>query len=251
MSVIGSKQSVYIVRYGKTKFNLVESVGPFDSDIDLTEGVEHAKCIASSIASEDAPSVVYSSPFQRCAHTAQLIALALPRPVVRIEEGLTEWLIPSLLVDASGVKTNPRSVRDLAVVYGTIDDDYESVNPVAPDDATDVPVGVPKFVESEEALIKRCAMTLQKILDHSNGASIALVSHAPCDQSLAFFLEGAASPAESKLGPWPLGGITKFSRSINKDGSYGEWVLEKYGDTAHMPGKYKPGIKHWSLPSFE
>lgn len=194
---------------------------------------------------------MYSSPFQRCAHTAQLIALALPRPVVRIEEGLTEWLIPSLLTDASGAKTSPKSVPELAVVYGTIDDSYKSVNPVALDDATDVPEGAPKFVESEEALLKRCATTLQRILDNSNGASIALVSHAPCDQSLAFYLEGTRSPAESQLGPWPLGGITKFSRSINGDSSYGEWKLEKYGETSHMPGNYKPGVKHWSLPSFE
>lgn len=33
MSGTGIKQSVYIVRYGKTKFNLIESVGPFDSKI--------------------------------------------------------------------------------------------------------------------------------------------------------------------------------------------------------------------------
>lgn len=33
MSLIGEKQSVYIVRYGKTKFDLIESVGPFDSKI--------------------------------------------------------------------------------------------------------------------------------------------------------------------------------------------------------------------------
>ena len=180
-----------------------------------------------------------------------MIALALPKPVVRIEEGLTEWLIPSLLVDRSGVKTNPRTVPELAVVYGTIDDNYKSVNPVVPDDATDVPEGAPKFVETEEALLKRCATTMQRILDDSNGASIAIVSHAPCDQSLAFFLEGASSPAESTLGPWPLGGITKFSRTVHDDGSYGKWTLEKYGDTSHMPGKYKPGTKHWSLPSFE
>jgi broad specificity phosphatase PhoE len=275
MSSEGGKQTVYIVRYGLTKHPLRENVGPYDSkiidpsicyanricaltspsyrsgDIDPAEGAQHANCIAKCLASEDAPTVVYSSPFRRCAHTAQLIALALPRPVVRIEEGLTEWLIPSLLVDPSGIKTNPRSVAELAVVYGTIDDTYESVNPVVPDDATEVPEGAPKFVESEEALMKRCATTLQRILENSNGESIAIVSHAPCDQSIAFCLEGASSPAESKLSPWPLGGITKFSRVLNSDGSLGGWTLEKYGDTAHLAGKYKAGIKKWSLPSFE
>lgn len=151
-------------------------------------------------------------------------------------------------MEPNGIKTEPAAVSELAVTYGTIDDSYKSVNPVAPDDAHSVPEGAPHFEETEEALLKRCATTIQRILEQVNGVSIAIVSHAPCDQSIAYFLEGAASTAESKLGPWPLGGITKFSRSKGDDGSFGEWKLEKYGDTLHMPGKYKPGIKEWSLP---
>ena len=58
-------------------------------DIDPTEGVDHAKCIARKIAASgsDAPKYVYSSPFLRTAHTAQLVALDTTRPSVRIEEG--------------------------------------------------------------------------------------------------------------------------------------------------------------------
>jgi hypothetical protein len=158
-------------------------------------------------------------------------------------EGLWEWLVPSLLVEPNGIKTEPRSARDLASVYGTIDDSYKSINPVVPDDAVDAPEGSPHFIESEEALLRRCATTIQRILDASHGESIAIVSHAPCDQAIAYYLEGAPTTAQSKLGPWPLGGITKFSRV----GS-GIWTMEFYGNTDHMPGKYKPGIKQWSLP---
>ena len=169
---------------------------------------------------------------------------------MRIEEGLTEWLTPSLVVDANGIKAKTKSVSELCRIYGTIDYDYQSVNPVVPDDSVDFPPGAPKYEESEDALLIRCATTLRRILENSNGESFVLVSHAACDQALAFFLEGAASPAESKLGPWPLGGITKYSRPINCDGSYGQWQLEKYAVTSHMPGKYKPGVQHKSLPSF-
>jgi len=67
--------------------------------------------------------------------------------------------------------------------------------------------------------------------------------------------------------PWPLGGITMFSRTIivdEKDGTVnsggcssshniivGKWKCEFYGNTDHMPGEYKKGIGKWSLPSFD
>jgi broad specificity phosphatase PhoE len=71
--------------------------------LDSEEGMHHAKAIAKRISSDiDAPQIVYSSPFARCVHTAHLIALDLQRSSVRIEDGLTEWQIPSLLVDPLG-----------------------------------------------------------------------------------------------------------------------------------------------------
>ena len=75
----------------------------------MNEGMEHAKRIASKIrkSGADKPKVVYCSPFLRTAHTAQLIALDLPNPTVRVEEGLTEWQIPSLLEDKEGRYVGP------------------------------------------------------------------------------------------------------------------------------------------------
>ena len=137
---------------------------------------------------------------------------------------------------------------------------YESVNPVAPDDAEEkeIPKGAPHFIETEEDLLVRCATTLDRILElHSsqvdgNGCdNVAIVSHAPCAQAIALHLEGRGVE-KSKLGPWPLGGITKFSRTVTAspsgvDGqqtvSYGDWNMEFYGDTEHMPGKYQVGMK--------
>mmetsp|Transcript_87612 Transcript_87612/g.131393 ORF Transcript_87612/g.131393 Transcript_87612/m.131393 type:complete len:254 (-) Transcript_87612:452-1213(-) len=245
-----TRQSVWIVRYGLTKYPLVENAGPYDSELDPTEGVDHAKSIARRISSNegDLPKYVYSSPFVRTTHTAQLIALELPSGSVRIEGGLTEWQIPSLLVDKEGVRTYPKDAKQLAETYDTIDLSYESVNPPSLEGVEEVTDGAPKFEESEQDLMKRCSKTLEGILKLSNGESFVLVSHAPCDQALALHLEGKG-PSDSKLGPWPLGGITKFSRCVNDDGSFGEWELDFYGETEHhMPGKYKPGIKAWSLP---
>ena len=229
----------------------MEGVGPFDSDIDPTEGIEHATCIAKEIADsgEDAPKIIYTSPFLRTTHTAHILASEQQGDVpIKLEEGLWEWLTPSLLVEPNGVKTEPKTASELATKFDTIDTSYKSVNPVAPDDSEDVPTGAPHFVETEDALLVRCNTTIERILDDARGENIAIVSHAPCDQAIALYLEGAASVAESKLGPWPLGGITMFSRKTPQDGTTGPWTLEMYGSTDHMPGKYKPGIKHWSLP---
>lgn len=244
---LGKKQCVWIVRYGLTEFPLVENQGPFDSDIDPTEGILHATSIAQRLASAPSPpQLIYASPFVRTTHTAHIIASQVSsKTPVRIETGLTEWLTPSLLVEPDGKKTEPQTAVQLSKRFSSIDVSYNSVNPVvSDDDCTDVPPGAPHFVETEPALLKRCETTLTRVLDQVGDESIAIVSHAPCDQAMALFLEGAPSLKDSKLGPWPLGGITMFSRDSKED----SWKLELYGDTSHMPGKYQPGIKEWSLP---
>ncbi|GKY97392.1 hypothetical protein MPSEU_000697700 [Mayamaea pseudoterrestris] len=228
-------QSVWIVRYGLTKYPLQENVGPYDSPIDPFEGVTHAQAIAKSISDAfDKPSVVYTSPFLRTTETAHYIAKACGCSV-RVEEGLTEWQIPSLLVDESGRQTFPKSTQELAELFDTIDVAYESANPA------NESAHAPCFPESEEQLLARCAKTMQLILKQEPTSNICIVSHAPCDQSIAFYLEGTASVAESKLGPWALGGVTKFT---GKD-------LVMYSNTSHMPGIYQPGIKKWSLPCLD
>ena len=223
--------------------------------------MEHAKLIAEKIAcaaSESIPEIVYCSPFLRTTHTASILAERLGKdtPSLCVEEGLYEWLTPSLLVTPDGVRTKPRTVEQLQAIFPfTIDTTYQSYNPVL-ESITENTSGEdftsPFFPESEETLLKRCATTLKGILNASQGKNIAIVSHAPCDQALAFAMEtDASSPSESKLVPWPLGGITMFSRElIETDPDHGVWKMEIYGDTCHMPGIYKCGIKEWSLPCF-
>ena len=222
-------------------------------DIHPEDGIEAAHCIANKIASSpNAPSIVYSSPFLRTTHTASILVNTLRSKSndvtipLNIEEGLTEWQIPSLLVTQStGVKTVPESAFDLKKKFDCIDENCKSANPEVPE-GTNGRNGAPCFPESEEDLLKRCKVTLDKLLEDSKGKSFAIASHAPCDQALAYscYTGGDVLRDEkTPIGPWPLGGITCFSRELED-----EWELECYGDTEHMPGIYKGGVKHWSLP---
>lgn len=199
--------------------------------------MKHAESIASRLASTgEKPEIVYASPFLRTTETAHRIAKAC-NCSVRIEEGLTEWQTPSLLVGETGERTNPLSTPELADRFDTVERRYKSQNPV-----NEKEEGSPQFPESEDQLLRRCRKTMQRILqDAGDFGSLAIVSHAPCDQGLAFFLEGADTPEQSQLTPWPLGGITHFRGNS----------LVAYGDTSHMPGIYRDGIKQWSLPCLQ
>lgn len=250
------KQFVWLVRYGLTEHALVEGVGPYDSDIDPTTGIVHAKAIASRIASsgDAVPDIVYSDRFLRTTHTADIIAKAVDKKH-RIEEGVTEWLVPSLLVDPEGKKTNPRTPEQLHAIFPEkIDLSYHSVNPVVPDGTPrdQAPKGAPLFIETEADLFVRAATSVTRILDDlKQNENVCIVSHAPTDQAMALFLEGKTDPKESSFGYWSLGGLTRFSRTVGSNGECGKWELDFYSSTDHMPGEYKDGvIRRWSLPSF-
>jgi broad specificity phosphatase PhoE len=208
--------------------------------------------VKASTSSEEEVVHVYSSPFTRTTQTANIIASALPclESQVRVEEGLTEWQQKSLLVDPSGTITYPYTAKEISADFSKVDVTYESVNPQGSCHPSPAVGGVDDFVEeSEQDLFERCSKTLEGILnERADGLSFVIVSHAPCDQSMGVYFEGTTLK-DSSLGPWPLGGITKFSRVKNDDGSFGSWEMDYYGATDHMPGEYKGGLKAWSLPT--
>ena len=245
-----TKQHIYFVRYGLTKYPLVENKGPYDSPLHPIDGYEHGIAIARRLAGmSNPPEVVYSSSLHRAVSTSQLIVHAIGRTKnsIRIEDGLLEWLTPSLTVEPDGTRLNPRSVQQLVdMTFTEIDQDYQSVNPIATD-PNNIPEGAPYFFESEEYLMTRAKVTMERIIEHANGKDICIVSHTPCAQAMALYLEGASSFEESKVGPWPLGGITMFTRDT-ANSSDASWKLEMYACTKHMPGEYKNGLKEWSLP---
>lgn len=265
------RQHLWLVRYGLTHPGLVEGIGPYDSDLQDPVGTAHAAAtgrrLANAAPAEAVPTVVFSDPFLRCMRTADVVCKAIngaggagAAARVRVEEGTTEWQVPSLLVDPQGVRTHPRTLAELAEMFpDTVDAAYASVNPQGPDRAAGSAGGAgddvaPRFPETEAQLRARMAASLAKMLDAvEGGRSLAVVGHAPCLQYLALELEGSATPAESGLGLWSCGGVTKFSRPVDEGGkATGKWTMEMYSDTEHMPGEYREGKKGaWSLPSFQ
>jgi len=208
---------------------------------------------------------VYSDPFLRCTHTAEVVTTAVVKheghsadaKIHRIEEGVTEWLVPSLLVDPKGNKTDPRTAEELQKMFPkNIDLEYKYVNPVVPDETKrgDEPKGAPLFPEMEKDLFLRCATSVTKMLEshQEKSENLCIVSHAPCNQGMALFFEGKTDPKDSQFGMWSLGGLTLFSRTVGTGGEkYGPWQLEFYSNTEHMPGDYHAGkLGAWSLPSF-
>lgn len=243
-----AKQHIYFVRYGLTKYPLIEDVGPYDSPLHPIDGYEQGIAIARRVAAMPTPpDIVYSSNLHRAVSTSQLIvhALGKTKNSIRVEEGLIEWLTPSLTVEPDGTRLDARSMEQLVdMTFVEIDQEYKSLNPVIDDPEAAQKEGAPYFFESEEYLIeKRAKVTMERIIEHANGKNICIVSHVPCAQAMALYLEGAASVEESKIGPWPLGGVTMFTKE--EDG----WDMKMYADTSHMPGEYKNGLKEWSLPS--
>jgi broad specificity phosphatase PhoE len=253
------EQHLWLIRYGKTDPGLIENVGNYDSDLHQ-EGIDHAKRIAQHIQASGAPAPahIFSDPFMRCMRTADVLVHSLNSSVsssknsklkLKVEQGMTEWQVPSLLVTPEGGRTTPRTLQELTKEFDSVDETYTSLNPQGPDRETgEAVIGTPSFPETEEELYARCRMTLHKMLHHVGDTdSIAIVSHAPCCQSTALALEGADSPAQIQLGPWSLGGVTHFSRPVGSE----KWTLRSYSGTSHMPGEYKYGkLGQWSLPSF-
>lgn len=258
-------QYVWLIRYGATYPGLIENVGNYDSDLALPEGYGHAKAMGQRLASSSSqtPKHIFSDPFLRCMRTGDLIVQALndastnshpestspPMLSLKIEEGLTEWQVPSLLVDTKGVRTHPKTFKEHQAIFKTIDSSYVSVNPQGTDRISSTVDHQPRFPETEEELHLRCKRTLMEILNQYPSDNIAIISHAPCVQSMAMALEGVNSPSQSTVvGPWSLGGMTCFSRN----GTQSPWKLECFSDTSHMPGEYAFGEKgKWSLPSFD
>ena len=234
----------------------------------------------------------------RTTHTGHIIAQELGNNIkLRSEDGVWEWLIPSLLVDKStGIQTEPNSIHVLKnkMKFDSLDMNYKSIHSYKDK-------MIVTFPESEEQLFHRCEITVSKLIqnnttdttentnttantdtnnNNNNYDSICIVSHAPCLQAMAYYLDiDSTSPKESKIvKPWPLGGITMFSRriitttttttttiiaeddedddddedkDIDKDVVCSKWKCEFYGCTNHMIGDYKNGIKEWSLPCFD
>ena len=142
-----------------------------------------------------------------------------------------------------------------------------------------------EYPESEEQLLERTQKAAAAISDRYYPEHVLLVSHAPVNLgtcgptcpstarhvtttvgvglSLAL---SSQSPQDHDIAPWPLGGLSKFTRSTKETGAFvwglghargakcligavAGWTRELNGSTAHLSGEEaKAGMQRWTLP---
>ena len=216
------------------------------ADIANPEGIAHAQCLADRLRSqlkcgEIAPTRIYASPFIRATHTAHLVAEKLNLKVY-IEDGISEWVTPDLLGKDRYV---PRSVFELHYLFPYVSKNYRSVLTTH---------NMQHLWEDETDLYERSQEIINRLVESAGGQSILICTHAPCAQAVALAMDVNANmdPSQSQIPPWPLGGLTMFSRELNTDiGEWSDWTPELMCNTEHMPpGEYRKGAKAWSLPGF-
>ena len=231
---------MYLARYGVRAEMLVENEGPFDMVL-TREGEEQAGALADFLSTTPhPPTQVLASPFQRAVITGSLVAAALDIPL-KIEDGLTEWLTPSLVGGpgsrAPGPHTPLTPAQHAEEGRPNIDTEYASVSAAS-------------FPEDEDSLKARCAATLSDLFQAgviSPGSSTLIVSHAPVLLALALALTPALSPP-----PWPLGGVSSFDTQNDiLNLAEGVWQSDLVVSTSHLSGPASNGIQSWTLPSLQ
>jgi len=174
-----------------------------------------------------------TSPFKRALHTAAIVSREIELPKVNIEEGLTEWQCPELIGGDSPYQ--PPSVVHLIERFPELNGKYESITKPVP-------------FETEQEMAGRVGRVARILADSVFPSNILLVSHAPCNIGMGLGFEGVAwenGRRDSKLKPWPLGGLTQFRR-----GALGaQWDMVKCVSTDHLSGPWKEGKQAWTLPS--
>ncbi|QDZ18581.1 hypothetical protein A3770_02p10990 [Chloropicon primus] len=228
------RQSVYIARYGLPEEPLVEGVGPFDMDLS-GEGVEAARELARLLRETAAVKHIFASPFKRALRTAVVVCRGIGLSRVNVEEGITEWQCPELVGGGDRPPYRPPALVDLVERFPEIHPKYESIVR-------------PQPFETEEDLVKRTGRVARILADSCFPSDVLLVSHAPCSVGMSLGFEGldlARAKGESKLEPWPLGGVTQFTR-----GSIGEpWTMAMACSTSHLSAPWREGKQRWTLPS--
>lgn len=173
-----------------------------------------------------------NSPFIRALNTAVLVSRDTGLSKVNIEDGITEWQTPALIGGDSPYQ--PPTVVDLIGRFPEINAKYESITKPSP-------------FETEEELVKRTGRIAGILADSVFPSNLLIVSHAPCSLGISLTFEGLdlKRKQESKLKPWPLGGLTQFTR----DKVECPWTMELCNSTQHLSGHWKEGVQAWTLPS--
>ncbi|XP_025877103.1 phosphoglycerate mutase-like protein 4 isoform X1 [Oryza sativa Japonica Group] len=203
---------VVVVRHGETSANAL-CIIQGQTDIELNEaGRQQAVMVARRLAKEAKPVAVYSSDLKRAAETAQTIATACNVSNLVLSPALRE----RHMGDLHGLKFEDavRSKPDAYKAFSSEDRSQE----------------IPGGGESLDQLSERCVSYLNTIAGKHKGRQywerVIVVSHGASIEELCRH----ADPTSSVRRRIPNTSICVF----NISGSTGHWILERFGDVAHL-----------------
>jgi len=154
---------------------------------------------------------------------------------VNVEDGITEWQSPELVGGENPYK--PPSLIDLLENFPEINPKWE-------------PMCRPEPFETEEEMCTRAARVARILADSCFPSDVLIVSHAPCNIAIGLGLEGLdlkEARGRTKIEPWPLGGLTRFTR--DSVGESSRWELAESCATGHLSGHWREGKQRWTLPA--
>lgn len=204
---------IIIIRHGRTAWNATESQGErFRGVVDLPladEGVVQAQVTARRLAAEPLAGI-YSSPLQRAVHTAQIIAAP---------HGLTVQTLPGLgsmnYGDWAG-QYHTDVARRWPELYRRWRHDPFSIS---------IPGG-----ESAAALRRRALAALHEAVGrHTDGQTIAIISHQVVTRTLACALAGLPNPAY-----WHIHQDLCNLNRFDYDPIRGQFTIVGLNDTCHL-----------------
>ena len=152
-----------------------------------------------------------------------------------VEDGITEWQSPELVGGENPYK--PPSLIDLLENFPEINPKWE-------------PMCRPEPFETEEEMCTRAARVARILADSCFPSDVLIVSHAPCNIAIGLGLEGLdlkEARGRTKIEPWPLGGLTRFTR--DSVGESSRWELAESCATGHLSGQWREGKQRWTLPA--
>uniref|UniRef100_A0A0E0R3X4 Uncharacterized protein n=1 Tax=Oryza rufipogon TaxID=4529 RepID=A0A0E0R3X4_ORYRU len=189
---------VVVVRHGETSANAL-CIIQGQTDIELNEAGRQQAVM---------PVAVYSSDLKRAAETAQTIATACNVSNLVLSPALRE----RHMGDLHGLKFDDavRSKPDAYKAFSSEDRSQE----------------IPGGGESLDQLSERCVSYLNTIAGKHKGERVIVVSHGASIEELCRH----ADPTSSVRRRIPNTSICVF----NISGSTGHWILERFGDVAHL-----------------
>jgi len=192
----------------------------------VTQAEDLAKHFA-SMAPEDRPTAIYSSPYYRCLQTATPIAEALDLPLF-VEHGVSEWYSP--VKPGTGLHPRPNQAKLLKEYFDRVDTSWDSI-------------WLPsRKGETVSEIHDRVANFLEAIVPHLDHVAaekghkkVLFVSHAATAIALIRELKGERK-LQLRIGCCSLSTLKRTPKEGSPDQILGAWKEEGVlGDASFLP----------------